>query len=146
MRLSDAAGAVSPASGLPRSRYSPPRMTAHAMATVAMTVAIAGNHTPLPSLIRVIPSNTGFSLGRFGNVVRVRTGAKRKLTKRYEIYSGRRIVSTQESVSPLHAVVDYVRSYGVKDDEILRLGVDSVAWRGARFRAVPVDDAASSAA
>ena len=121
-------------------------MTAHAMATVATTVAIAGNHTPLPSLIRVIPSRTGFYLGRFGNVVRVRTGAKRKLTKRYEIYSGRRIVSTQESVSPLHAVVDYVRSYGVKDDEILRLGVDSVAWRGARFRAVPVDDASSSAA
>ena len=78
--------------------------------------------------------------------MRVRAGAKRKLTKKYEIYSGRRIVSTQESVSPLHAVVDYVRSYGVKDDEILRLGVDSVAWRGARFRAVPVDDAASSAA
>ena len=82
--------------------------------------------------------------------MRVRTGAKRKrsraLTKKYEIYSGRRIVSTQESVSPLHAVVDYVRSYGVKDDEILRIGVDSVAWRGARFRAVPVDDASSSAA
>ena len=50
------------------------------------------------------------------------------------------MVSTQESVSPLHAVVDYVRSYGVKDDEILRLGTDSVAWRGARFRAVLVDD------
>jgi hypothetical protein len=66
------------------------------------------------------------------------------MTKRYEIYSGRRMVSTQESVSPLHAVVDYVRSYGVKDDEILRLGTDSVAWRGARFRAVQVDDAPSA--
>jgi hypothetical protein len=59
-------------------------------------------------------------------------------TKRYEIYSGRRVVSTQYSVSPLQAVVDYVRAYGVKDDEIRRLGVDSVSWRGARFRAVLV--------
>ena len=45
-------------------------------------------------------------------------------------------MSTQLSVSPLQAVVDYVRSYGVKDDEITRLGVDSVSWAGARFTAV----------
>jgi len=56
-------------------------------------------------------------------------------TKKYEIYSGRRVVSTQYSVSPLQAVVDYVRSYGVKDDEIVRLVADCVSWRGARFRA-----------
>ncbi len=56
-------------------------------------------------------------------------------TKKYEIHSGRRVVSTQYSVSPLQAVVDYVRSYGVKDDEIRRLGVDLVSWRGAQFRA-----------
>jgi hypothetical protein len=56
-------------------------------------------------------------------------------TKKYEIHSGRRVVSTQYSVSPLQAVVDYVRSYGVKDEEIVRLGVDCVAWRGARFSA-----------
>ena len=58
--------------------------------------------------------------------------------KKYEIHSGRRVVSTQFSVSPLQAVVDYVRSHGVKDDEITRLGVDSVSWRGARFKAVLV--------
>lgn len=62
-------------------------------------------------------------------------------TRRYEIRSGRRLVSTQYSVSPLQAVVDHVRSYGVKDDEILRLGVDCVAWRGARFSAVLVPEA-----
>lgn len=60
------------------------------------------------------------------------------MSKKYDIHSGRRIVSTQYSVSPLQAVVDYVRSHGVKDDEIRRLGVDSVSWRGARFRAVLV--------
>ena len=53
------------------------------------------------------------------------------MSKKYEIHSGRRVVSTQYSVSPLQAVVDYVRSYGVKDDEIRRLGVDRVSWRGA---------------
>ena len=45
----------------------------------------------------------------------------RSTSKKYEIHSGRRLVSTQFSVSPLHAVVDYVRSYGVKDAEITRL-------------------------
>jgi hypothetical protein len=60
------------------------------------------------------------------------------MSKKYEIHSGRRIVSIQHSVSAIQAVVDYVRSNGVKDDEIRRLGVDSVSWRGARFSAVLV--------
>ena len=60
------------------------------------------------------------------------------MIKKYEIYSGRRVVSTQYSVSTSQALVDYVRSLGVKDDEISRLGVDSVSWRGAHFRAVLV--------
>ena len=62
----------------------------------------------------------------------------RSTRKKYEIHSGRKVVSTQFSVSPLQAVLDYVRSHGVKDDEITRLGVDCVAWRGARFNAVLV--------
>ena len=60
------------------------------------------------------------------------------MIKKYEIHSGRRVVSTQYSVSPSQAVLDYVRSYGVKDDEIRRLGVDRVSWRGAQFTAVLV--------
>ena len=62
----------------------------------------------------------------------------RSTSKKYEIHSRRRLVSTQFSVSPLQAVVDHVRSYGVKDAEITRLGVDCVSWRGAQFRAVLV--------
>ena len=58
------------------------------------------------------------------------------MIKTYEIRSGRRTVATQDSVSPLQAVVDYTRSLGCKDDEIRRLGTDSVSWRGARFSAV----------
>ena len=42
----------------------------------------------------------------------------------------------QLSSSPLQAAVDYVRSFGSRDDEITILGVDTVAWRGARFSAV----------
>ena len=60
------------------------------------------------------------------------------MSRKYEIYSGRRVVSTQFSVSASQAVIDYVRSYGVKDDEITRIGVDSVSWRGAQFKAVLV--------
>ena len=62
----------------------------------------------------------------------------RSTSKKYEIHSGRQLVSTQFSVSASQAVVDYVRSFGVKDDEITRLGVDCVSWRGARFKAVLV--------
>jgi hypothetical protein len=57
------------------------------------------------------------------------------MSEKYEIYSGRRVVSVQYSVSPLQAAVDYVRSFGTTDAEITRLGVNSVSWRGARFTA-----------
>lgn len=62
------------------------------------------------------------------------------MTHKYEIRSGRRTVSVQYSVSPLQAAVDYVRSFGTSDTEIKRVGVDVVAWRGARFTAVQVPD------
>jgi hypothetical protein len=62
------------------------------------------------------------------------------MSKKYEIYSGRRVVAVQDSVSSLQAAVDYVRSLGTNDDEIMRLGVDSVAWRGARFTAVLIPE------
>jgi hypothetical protein len=55
------------------------------------------------------------------------------MSKTYAIYSGKRVVSVQESATPLQAAVDYVRSLGTPDAEITRLGVDSVSWRGARF-------------
>jgi hypothetical protein len=58
------------------------------------------------------------------------------MSKKYEIRSGRRTVSVQYSVTPLQAVVDYVTTFGCKRDEIVTIGVDTVAWRGARFSAV----------
>jgi hypothetical protein len=66
------------------------------------------------------------------------------MTREYEIRSGNRTVSVQRSCSALQAAVDYVRMFGSRDDEITRLGVDMVAWRGARFTAVPVADPGST--
>jgi hypothetical protein len=63
------------------------------------------------------------------------TGVLLVMSKKYEIYSGKRVVSVQDSATPLQAAVDYVRSLGIADAEITRLGVDSVSWRGARFTA-----------
>jgi len=40
-------------------------------------------------------------------------------------------------VSLLQAVVDYVSALGCKRDDIMTIEVDTVAWRGARFSAVP---------
>ena len=60
------------------------------------------------------------------------------MSKEYEIHSGRRIVKTVLSSSPLQAAVDHVQSYGTPSKEITILGPDTVSWRGARFRAVAV--------
>jgi hypothetical protein len=58
------------------------------------------------------------------------------VSKKYEIYSGRRRVSIEYSVTPLQAAVDYARNFGIADNEIQRIGVDRVSWRGAQFKAV----------
>lgn len=60
------------------------------------------------------------------------------MTKKYVIHSGKRAVSIQYSVSPLQAAVDYAKAFGSTDAEIMRVGVDCVSWRGARFTAVLV--------
>jgi hypothetical protein len=60
------------------------------------------------------------------------------MSRDYEIRLGRRTVSMQHSSSALQAAVDYVLSFGSSNNEITILGVDTVAWRGARFSAVPV--------
>ena len=50
------------------------------------------------------------------------------MSKKYEIYSGKRVVSIQESATPLQAAVDYVRSLGPPDAETR--GSGSTQWRG----------------
>jgi hypothetical protein len=46
----------------------------------------------------------------------------------------------QRSVTPLQALMDYVCIFGSTSNEVQVVGVDSVAWRGARFTAVLVPD------
>jgi hypothetical protein len=60
------------------------------------------------------------------------------VTTNYEIRSGRRPVSIKSAASAQQALLDYVRSLGCSDVEIVRLGVAAVSWRGARYTAVPV--------
>jgi hypothetical protein len=60
------------------------------------------------------------------------------VTKDYEIRSGARPVSIRSGPSAQQALLDYVRSLGCTDAEIIRLGSDAVSWRGARYTAVAV--------
>jgi hypothetical protein len=60
------------------------------------------------------------------------------VTRDYEIRSGKRPVSIKSGPSAQQALLDYVRSLGCSDAEIIRLGADAVSWRGARYTAVAV--------
>ena len=61
------------------------------------------------------------------------------MSRKFEIRSGRRSITVLNSTSPLQAALDYASRFG-SASEITTIGVDSVAWRGARFVAVPVAD------
>jgi len=56
----------------------------------------------------------------------------------YEIRSGRRAVSVRSGANAQQALIDYMRSLGCRNDEIVRLGINTVSWRGARYTAAPV--------
>jgi hypothetical protein len=62
------------------------------------------------------------------------------MATRYEVRSGSRSVSLQDASTAQEALVEYLRSLGCSDEEIVRLGADAVAWRGAIFSAVPAAD------
>jgi len=61
------------------------------------------------------------------------------MSTNYEIHSGRRSLSLQNASTPREALTEYLRSLGCYDDEILTMGTDAVAWRGAVFSAVAHD-------
>ena len=69
--------------------------------------------------------------------------ASSEVTTDYEIRSGKRAVSIRSGPSAQQALLDYVRSLGCSDAEIIRLGADSVSWRGARYTAVRVSSGAA---
>jgi hypothetical protein len=55
----------------------------------------------------------------------------------YEIRTGRKMVSVRDAGSGYQALVDYLRSVGCRDGEMVRTGSESVSWRGAVYRATP---------
>ena len=57
------------------------------------------------------------------------------MTTEYEIRSGGHCVSTRQAPSALVALLDYLRSLGCQDRDVVRLGTSSVAWRGAVYSA-----------
>jgi hypothetical protein len=58
----------------------------------------------------------------------------------FEIHCGTRVVSHVQSHTARHAVTDYLRSMGCRDDEIQPLGNGGVSWRGAVYTAVEASD------
>jgi hypothetical protein len=59
----------------------------------------------------------------------------------YDIRAGGHRVSTRQAPSELAALLDYLRSLGCRDRDVVRLGTRSVAWRGAVYSATRADEA-----
>jgi hypothetical protein len=54
----------------------------------------------------------------------------------YEIRSGRRVATEVTASTPQEALVDYLRSLGCADDDLIRVGSDAMSWHGAVYIAV----------
>ena len=63
----------------------------------------------------------------------------RRQARSYEIRSGGRALSVSAASTPQHAVLDFLKSMGCRDAEIVRLADGEVSWRGAVYAAVPLD-------
>jgi hypothetical protein len=55
----------------------------------------------------------------------------------YEIRLSGQTVSQMEHIDPQLAVLDYLRSMGFEEEDIVRVGNDAASWRGALYTAVP---------
>lgn len=58
----------------------------------------------------------------------------------YQVRTGRRKLALVEAATPQQALLDYARSMGCHDDELMKLGPASLSWRGAVYKAVAVPD------
>jgi len=59
------------------------------------------------------------------------------MSETYEIKCGSRRLMLRDASTPQHAVVDYLRSLGCRDAELVRLAPDGVAWRRVYGRSPP---------
>jgi hypothetical protein len=64
-----------------------------------------------------------------------------RMRAKYAVISGRRQVGIVDAWSANEPVIDYLRSRGFRDDEIVRLNGNAASWRGAIFKATAVVDA-----
>ena len=55
----------------------------------------------------------------------------------YVVRSGRDTVALTVASTAHEALRDYLRGIGCRDDEMVRMGDDRAAWRGAVFSAAP---------
>jgi hypothetical protein len=55
----------------------------------------------------------------------------------YEVHAGARSVAKLNAATPQEALVEYARSLGYSDEEILRVAPDAISWRGSVLKAVP---------
>ena len=95
------------------------------------------------------PPRRGMTTGR-GAVVRrlaafmsllCRSNGRSEMNSKtqFHVISGRRVVATRNGPSAREVALDYLRAMGCKRDEIVYYGADGVSWRGAVYRAEPVE-------
>ena len=58
----------------------------------------------------------------------------------YQVRTGRRRLALVEAATAQHALYDYARSMGCKDEELMKRSPNTVAWRGAVYKAVLLPD------
>jgi hypothetical protein len=73
------------------------------------------------------------------------SGARAQVREKYVIHSSRRQVAVTTAWSAGEALIEYLRSRGFRDDELVRMRFDAVSWHGAIFTATKlVEDVKTS--
>jgi hypothetical protein len=58
----------------------------------------------------------------------------------FEVRSGGRVVALMVASTAHEALSDYLRGLGCRDGEIVRLGSQAAAWRGAVYKVAPAPE------
>jgi hypothetical protein len=71
-------------------------------------------------------------------VTRPLRGTELSVTEAYEIRCGSRSLARRDATTPEHELIDYLRSLGCRDADVVRVAPDGVSWRGAVYTAAPL--------
>jgi hypothetical protein len=55
----------------------------------------------------------------------------------FEVRASGRRIALREAATAQQALLDYLRSLGCRDEDIVRLGPKAASWRGAVYSAAP---------